>query len=140
VTAEAHARLDFAARTHLNGTHPISHFFERRRFDVIECQRDRAAVKFEHHVSEDFSAVPFGLQRRDALVGIAIDQRDDAIGDSCTRRQIDFQRHAAVCKRHARGLQILVETMRGRRRGQHNEQASCRRCAGAFHRLVILAA
>ena len=104
-----------------------------------QCQRDRAAVKFEHNVRQHVPPVRFRFERRDLLVAITIDQRDDAVCNSRPWSQIDFQRHTRARQRHARGLKILVETMGGRRRRQREENA-CRRDAGSSHLRVILAA
>ena len=127
LASKAHARLDVAARAHLNGAEAVAHFLERRRFDVIQRQRNRAAVELEHHVRQNLPPVPFRLERRDSLVAITIDQRNDAVGDTRSGRQIDLQLHARVRERHARGLKVFVETMGGRRRGQHKKKARRRR-------------
>src|SRR5687768_8213606 len=93
------------------------------RFDVIQCQRNPVSVELEHHVRQHIAPVLRGFLRRDGLIAITIDERDDPFGNARAWCEIDLQLHARVRERHARGLKVFVETMSRWRCGQYKKKA-----------------
>lgn len=102
-------------------------------------QRNGAIIELEEKARQNDPPVRFRLEGRYPVVAITIDERDDASRNARARRKVDVEHDPGARERDARSLKIFVETMCGRRRRKHEEEA-CRRREGTSHRLVTLAA
>ena len=88
----------------------------------VSVSDDGTAVELQHEIRQDHLPVRSRLDRRNCVVAITIEERDDRGCDVHAGRQVHFQRDPIARERHARGLEILVEAMRGRLRGHHQRE------------------